>query len=75
MSPFPPREADAVLARLEGLLQASDFGAATMYRDVAARLRATFGDRVHDLDLRMDAYDFPEALAAIATLRSAGITA
>ncbi|MFO1281738.1 MAG: PAS domain S-box protein [Burkholderiales bacterium] len=75
VSPFPPREADAVLARLEGLLQASDFGAATMYRDVAARLRATFGDRVHDLDLRMDAYDFPEALAAIATLRSAGITA
>ena len=65
---YTPEESDAVLRRLAGLLAVSDFAAATLYRDTAPRLRATYGERLRELDARMNSYDFPEALAAVGAL-------
>jgi CheY-like chemotaxis protein len=59
----------AALDRLERLLEDADFDVNAAYRQVEPVLRDALGDAVGQIALPLRSYDYPEALAALRTLR------
>jgi hypothetical protein len=68
-APWPGR-AEAI-AGLESLLQSGDYSSGQFFRDIAAELKAAFGEDIDGLEQLIAVYDYPRALAALAALRKA----
>jgi PAS domain S-box-containing protein len=62
----------AALDRLEALLEAGDYEAVTVFRELATTLRRQFGASVKEVESRLRSFDYERALAALRTMRSPG---
>ncbi len=64
-------EAQALLARLEGLLADDDSDAIELFKDAAPSLKALLGTAHADMKRALDGYDFVQALALLRQARAA----
>jgi PAS domain S-box-containing protein len=76
-APLPPDPVtDADLARLQSLLDAGDYEAVTLLRELAGPLRERFGAaRTAPLETALRAFDYDRALAALRDLREPAVQA
>ena len=58
------------MAGLESLLHMGDFSAGRFYRDIAAPLKAAFGDTIGELERSIAVHDHQRALAALEALQA-----